>query len=126
VVQFIASRQVFLDEVAGKVQIATALLDSNAARAKQQQLFDVLHGDASSGIASGFEEEVPQQITTHTPSSTQKYQGVKSPEFQGKPSPLQGINPMESKAVDFSKSLLNRAHSIHLKLVFGCILHKPT
>jgi hypothetical protein len=34
-------------------------------------------------IASGFEEEVLQQITTHTPSSTQKHQGVNSPESEG-------------------------------------------
>ena len=38
-----------IDGVAGKVQLAAALLDANAARAKQQQLFDVLHGDVSSG-----------------------------------------------------------------------------
>jgi hypothetical protein len=40
-------------------------------------------------IASGFEEEVLQQITTHTPSSTQKHRGVNSPEFHGKASPIQ-------------------------------------
>ena len=40
-------------------------------------------------IASGFEEEVLQQITTHTPSSTQKHPGVNSPESEG-------VNSLES------------------------------
>jgi hypothetical protein len=41
-------------------------------------------------ITSGYEEEVLQQITTNTPSSTQKHQGVNSPEFHRKASPIQG------------------------------------
>jgi hypothetical protein len=38
-------------------------------------------------IASGFEEEVLQQITSHTPSSTQNHRGVNSPESEGVNSP---------------------------------------